>query len=76
MHVKGSKTDQFREEATIVLDATGGELCPVAALLQYANLRGSALGPLFRFEIFPVCIHDLTLNMFTYAKLFYYNLML
>ena len=41
MHVKGSKTDQFREEATIVLDATGGELCPVAALLQYANLRGT-----------------------------------
>ena len=45
--IKGSKTDQLRLGATVSLGATGAALCPVAALLDYLNARGSAPGPLF-----------------------------
>ena len=45
--IKGSKTDQLRLGSTVSLGATGAALCPVAALLDYLNARGSAPGPLF-----------------------------
>ena len=45
--IKGSKTDQLRTGTLIVLGATGAELCPVAALLDYLIIRGSTPGPLF-----------------------------
>ena len=39
---------QGRAGTTIVLGGTGLDLCPVAALLEYAQLRGSNPGPLFQ----------------------------
>ena len=48
LRIKASKTDQSREGTTIVLGGTGLDLCPVAALLEYAQLRGSNPGPLFQ----------------------------
>ena len=47
VHVKASKTDQFRQGAAIVLGATGSELCPVAALLDFLGKRGESPGPVF-----------------------------
>ena len=45
--IKASKTDQFFQGAQVVLGATGSDLCPVEALLDYLSSRGPALGPLF-----------------------------
>ena len=45
--IKGSKTDQLCLGSTVSLGATGLALCPVAALLDYLNARGSDPGPLF-----------------------------
>ena len=47
--IKASKTDPFRKGVTIYIGVTGGDLCPVAALLSYMVLRGSHNGPLFVF---------------------------
>ena len=47
IQIKASKTDQFRSGCTVVLGATQADICPVAALLDYLNRRGSAPGPLF-----------------------------
>lgn len=47
VRIKVSKTDQFREGAQAILGATGAELCPVTALLDYLNIRGNQPGPLF-----------------------------
>ena len=47
LHLKQSKTDQFRQGAFIYLSRTGTDLCPVSALLAYLAIRGDALGPLF-----------------------------
>ena len=47
LHIKSSKTDQFYQGAQVVLGATGQDLCPVAALLDYLSLRGDTPGPLF-----------------------------
>ena len=47
LHIKVSKTDQFRRGTTIVLGATAADLCPVSALLDYLAARGGAPGPLF-----------------------------
>ena len=45
--LRKTKTDQARREVKIILGRTGGELCPVAALLRYLELRGRDPGPLF-----------------------------
>ena len=47
LRIKTSKTDQLRIGTTLVLGATKAEICPVAALLDYLNRRGSSPGPLF-----------------------------
>lgn len=48
--IKASKTDPFRKGVTVVIGATEGELCPVAAILSYMASRGPGEGPLFRFS--------------------------
>lgn len=45
--IKASKTDQFFQGAQVVLGATGSDLCPVEALLDYLSSRGHGPGPLF-----------------------------
>ena len=54
--IETSKTDQFFQGAQVVLGATGLDLCPVAALLDYLSSRGHAPGPLFILpEGSPLC---------------------
>ena len=48
-HLKCSKTDPFREGASIFIPRTRDDLCPVAALLAWLKWRGNSPGPLFRF---------------------------
>ena len=48
--IKASKTDQFRQGATVALGSTGTDLCPVDALLDYFGRRGNLAGPLFCLE--------------------------
>ena len=43
-------TDQYFQGAQVVLGATGSDLCPVAALLDYLSSRGDGPGPLFMFS--------------------------
>ena len=51
VRIKQSKTDPFRQGATIFLGNTDSPLCPVAALLVYMARRGpGGGGPLFRFR--------------------------
>ena len=50
IHLKQSKTDQFRKCAQVVNGRTDNDLCPLAALLQFVSLRGSFSGPLFLFK--------------------------
>lgn len=47
--LKQSKTDPFRKGVALYVGATGNDLCPVAALLDFLQSRGTAPGPLFRF---------------------------
>ena len=47
IHLKQSKTDLFGRGADIVLGRTGGDLCPVAAVLTYAVSRGCQPAPFF-----------------------------
>lgn len=47
LFISSSKTDQFQQSSQVVLGATGSDLCPVAALLDYLSLRGDVAGPLF-----------------------------
>ena len=51
--IKASKTDQFRQGATVALGSTGTDLCPVDALLDYLGRRGNLAGPLFCLETGP-----------------------
>ena len=46
--IKQSKTDPFRNGVTLYIGRTGMDLCPVAAMLSYLELRGGQPGPLFR----------------------------
>ena len=46
-HLKQSKTDPFGRGADIILGKTGCDLCPVAAVLNYAAVRGNQSGPFF-----------------------------
>jgi hypothetical protein len=48
--IKASKTDPFRAGVTIVMGATGHDLCPVAATVPFLSLRGAQEGPLFKFS--------------------------
>ena len=50
LHLKVSKTDQFRKGIDVYLTRTGASLCPVSALMAYLILRGPEEGPLFRRE--------------------------
>ena len=50
LHIKVSKTDQFRQGSTVVLGSTGADICPVAAIVDYLQFRGSSPGPLFQME--------------------------
>ena len=45
--LKRSKTDQFGKGANMIIGRTGLDVCPVAAVLNYIVLRGSAPGPFF-----------------------------
>ena len=46
-HLKQSKTDPFGRGTDIILGKTGCDLCPVAAVLNYAAVRGNQSGPFF-----------------------------
>ena len=48
--LKRSKTDQFGRGVTVFLGATGDELCPVAAIVSFAAVRGDAASSFFRFR--------------------------
>jgi hypothetical protein len=50
VRIKVSKTDPFRKGVSVFLGWTGGELCPVAAVLDYMVRRGPGDGPLFSFS--------------------------
>ena len=45
--LKQSKCDQFGAGARVVLGVTGEELCPVATIIRYIELRGNYPGPFF-----------------------------
>ena len=45
--VKQSKTDPFRLGMDVYLGATGADVCPVQAIIQYLAIRVSTPGPLF-----------------------------
>ena len=49
LRIKASKTDPFRAGVTIVVGATGQDLCPVLATVPFLSLRGARAGPLFLF---------------------------
>ena len=50
VHLKISKTDQFRKGTDIYVGKTECQLCPVSAVLSYLVLRGNSPGPVFRFS--------------------------
>ena len=47
IHIKGSKTDQWRQGAYLVVGHTNSHICPVKAVLAYIAVRGFKEGPLF-----------------------------
>ena len=49
VRIKCSKTDPFRTGCIIRIGSTGGQLCPVGALLRYSNIHPFPIGPLFIF---------------------------
>lgn len=48
--LKCSKTDQERRGTRVIMGRTGDDLCPVSALLNYLQARGSNPGPLFHWQ--------------------------
>ena len=50
IRLQTSKTDPFREGATITLPRTEDDLCPVAALLSWLIYRGKSSSPLFMLQ--------------------------
>lgn len=50
IHLRQSKTDQFRQGVDVFVGRTWDDLCPVAAVLAYLAVRGASPGPLFRFR--------------------------
>lgn len=49
VHIKASKTDPFRKGVSIVLGRKHGEICPVAAILDYMVRTGDGSSPFFAF---------------------------
>jgi hypothetical protein len=47
LHLKVSKCNQYGSGSDVVVGLTGSSLCPVTALIQYIDLRGSQSGPFF-----------------------------
>ncbi len=47
IHIKGSRTDQWRQGAYLVVGHTNSHICPVKAVLAYIAVRGFKEGPLF-----------------------------
>ena len=47
--LKRSKTDQFGRGVAVYVRATGNELCPVTALVEYVAVRRETPGPFFHF---------------------------
>ena len=50
IHIKQSKMDPFRKGINLFVGKTSSDLCPVAALLGYLQVRGMDPGPLFRYQ--------------------------
>lgn len=50
IYIKQSKTDPFRQGVHIYLGKTDQDICPVAAIVPYLTIRGTAPGPLFILE--------------------------
>ena len=48
--VKQSKTDPFRNGVQLLIGKTGTKLCPVAAMLDFLQVRGTSAGFLFHYE--------------------------
>ena len=49
VRIKQSKTDPFRKGIDLFVGATGNDLCPVAAVLDFLQARGTEPDPLFLF---------------------------
>ena len=49
--LKRSKTDQAGKGAIVGIGSTGGQLCPIAAVLSWMVRRGNAPGSLFTFKM-------------------------
>ena len=47
--IKQSKTDPFRRGVQLFIGRTRTDLCSVAAMLSYLDVRGPGPGPLFKF---------------------------
>ena len=47
LHLKRSKSDPFARGCVVLLAPSGSWICPVSALANYLELRGSSPGPLF-----------------------------
>ena len=50
LHIKASKTDQFRAGHTLRIGVSNTPICAVRALMHYLHLRGGHPGPLFVHE--------------------------
>lgn len=48
--IKASKTDPFRQGVSVCIGVAAGDLCPVAAILDYMVRRGPVGGPFFLFQ--------------------------
>ena len=48
--IKQSKTDPFRKGVELFIGKASSPLCPVAALLDYLQVRGGEPGPLFKYQ--------------------------
>ena len=49
INIKVSKTDPFRQGATVRIPVLNNDLCPVMAMIRYLAVRPNTQGPLFRF---------------------------
>ena len=54
LHIEVSKTDQFQQGSTVVLGSSGANICPVAAIVDYLQSRGSSPCPLFQIDGKPL----------------------
>ena len=59
LQVKRSKTNPFRRGVSLYVGRTGMDLCPVAAMLSYLELRGGKPGPLFVFQTLSETLNTL-----------------